>query len=656
MNRFYDSDTTTESEEAETTGDQSTFDTTFDSVVDAATPEPGEQPAYIPMEGLDRESEEPVYENLRPIMEDEEHIYHDDEVERYLLNKYNNSKEYFEHLSEEPYPTGYRRSSGVSADVRQDMDKNQTIYDEPLPYPPDELENWRGLDRTSPSKKSLKRNSSTYVKYDPAWDTQHLIGRTSSMKENVGTRSQPVTFDNVYYNQDVPQGAHFQSYINNSSFTANNETLNRSLSAKSSRKTTPIKKLHISSTSELEKRSLSKVKVNNHKKSDLMNYRSISYKSKPSNAALSKSNRHVYKRSSSNDVKRLDKHCVPSKPPRNDVSKNTVIFQYGFGDEFNRQYDILNQNLAEPLIPRQEKPLHHHKSYDSVGKDSVKPQVENFSKTREPLYNSIKRDKPSETSKSNIEVRRHNRSQRHLEIADFRKHEDMKTNIKEYYVPYGSYENSYDKLSERRASTSNADHVGNRTATKNSSRIPLTGYSRDTDSSFVKNYQTYGSTPNTCTQRQQNKEREALPITEKGMSDYKAKDTLTGRSELLSKSALTNSFELTSKQSNNSRRETDDFYIDSFACLKSEVENKSSEYKHTRTRSVSPIYPVTSPVSSPQAFEKARDAEMVISPSKREKTPSDEMVINLVPYFTPEASPIRKDFNRRPTETSEEGN
>ena len=147
------------------------------------------------MDGLDQEitDGEVTYVNIGPGNQEEEHIYHDEEVERYLLDRYNKSRDHFENMPNEQTPIVSKRSS-VNADVYKAMSQNgmEAIYDEALPYPPDDGDIQRETERTSPSKHSVRKNSSAYVSYDYG-SGAHLV---DNIYENTAQRNASASYVN----------------------------------------------------------------------------------------------------------------------------------------------------------------------------------------------------------------------------------------------------------------------------------------------------------------------------------------------------------------------------------------------------------------------------------------------------------------------------
>ena len=330
--------------------------------------EPVEEPAYLPMGGI----EEPIYENIKPNQDDEEHIYHDEEVEQYLLNKFNQSKHYFETLSptEPPLPSG----SGV--------------YEEPLPYPPDEFDNSTGHNQSS-SKSSIRKHSSTYVGYDPAQDAQATRQVTYANIEPGSYPGHPGHFDFT--------GAAYQSYVNNSSIVASNVSRNHSLSMKMDG-THNARRSKILRSSAPTRRS-SKAASSTRSKSE--HYHSISdgpkllkfvTLPKTTSKAIDGS---FLQRSVLNKVEGKNGNRVSSKPLTNIRPKSA---------NKNKPYGSVDKhklNVTEPLIPKN---VRSANANDNLRSFSVKEQVQELCKTTQPLYQRIKReDMPAK--KNYFEVR-----------------------------------------------------------------------------------------------------------------------------------------------------------------------------------------------------------------------------------------------------------
>ena len=383
-------DTTTETEDSETTDDQPVdqLDTTTESYdADVALPN------YIQMDGLDEtpdeviyeniRPDEVIYENLRPGQEDEEHIYHDEEVEQYLLKRFNQSKEHFENLSNGPTPI----RSSVSADLykRRSQDvftAGSGIYDEPIPSPPNELETMRGIERTSssPSKYSMRKNSSSYVSYDPQ-SGAHVISNASGLYENIPPNQNTDNSNIVTKRMST-----------NLSSSSNN-------AARKGRKTTVL----YSPVSRLPEAQMNQQKRTGRyrTKADSISYYKMSDKPNGKYSHLSKTKqgvlRGLFSRNSNNTAKDLRTTNARFPPKRKSLSETTPFYrQYGSVDnyKYQQQHDT-PYNLSEPLYIEKDVNMLKNEERSSSRKDNTTTKVRSVRQNKDP-FKDITHGKVSE--------------------------------------------------------------------------------------------------------------------------------------------------------------------------------------------------------------------------------------------------------------------
>ena len=304
-------------------------------------------------------TEEPIYENTRPYQDDEEPIYHDEEVEQYLLNKFNQSKHYFETLSPDEFPAP--SGSGV--------------YEEPLPYPGDEWENSTGQIKGSsrhPSKGSVKKQSSTYVSFDPDPEA-----RAAKQQEVIYANVAPGPPPGHY---DIPA---YQSYVNNSSIAANNVSRNHSMSMKmGDYSNTMYTRIH---RSPLQTMRLSKKAGSSRSKSDYHRNTSNEPTSRFVNPLPKPTTQGIY----GSFLQRSALSKVVGKNGKH-VSRKSLTKSRTKSTKENRPYG----SATEPLILDNVRSVYSNKHKDDIDRRrfSVKQQVQKFIEAPESLYQRIKRD------------------------------------------------------------------------------------------------------------------------------------------------------------------------------------------------------------------------------------------------------------------------
>ena len=331
--------------------------TDFDDTVD----EPSvEEPGYLPMGGT-----EPTYENTRPD-QSEEPIYHDGEVEHYLHDKFNRSKHYFETWSpgDPPMPSG-------SED-----------YEEPLPYPGDELETsaTRHIESKSrfPSKSTLKKQSSTYVGFDPDPGAKAASNLHVAYSNVIPPAPPPPPLPPPPPPLPIP--GNWESH-NNSSIADDNISRNHSMSMKIGDYCYVVPTRIVRSPVPLKKKS--KETDSGRSKSEYYRRSSNERPSRRVNSLPKATSEGVYgsflQRSALNQVLGKTGKHVSRKTLTKSRTKNT-------------KDDRPRRSATEPLLSKKTRTLDSDKNKDDVNKRfSIKQQVQSYFKAPSTLHQRVKR-------------------------------------------------------------------------------------------------------------------------------------------------------------------------------------------------------------------------------------------------------------------------
>ena len=345
------------------------------------------------MDGLDQEitDGEVTYVNIGPGNQEDEHIYHDEEVERYLLDRYNKSRDHFENMPNEQTPIVSKRSS-VNADVYKAMSQNgmEAIYDEALPYPPDDVGIQRETERTSPSKHSVRKNSSAYVSYDYG-SGAHLV---DNIYENTVQRNASASYVNYpHLNTDNSSIVGKKMYTR---FNPRHSSFVRKIRNKN------IQYSPISRSQEYQMVRKQSRTVPKHNKSDLTKY-NVADKSRMNQSLPSRLNkgmlRKVFSRKSNIIAKDVPTSSAKFTQQRKAPTQTRPIYRhYGSVDKYQRLPDAYSY-LPEPSNLNND-------TYNDY-RSCTKVKGENPNQMKD-LQTSIRHEKkPNSASRHRIELREH---------------------------------------------------------------------------------------------------------------------------------------------------------------------------------------------------------------------------------------------------------
>ena len=381
------------------------------------------------MDGLDHENTdgEVTYVNIGAGNQEDEHIYHDEEVERYLLDRYNTSRDHFENMPNEETPIVSKRNS-VNADVYKAMSQNgmEAIYDEALPYPPDDVGIQRETEgRTSPSKHSVRKNSSAYVSYDYG-SGAHLV---DNIYENTAQRN--ASASNVNYphlNTDnssiVGKRMYTRFNLSDSSFVRKIRNNN-------------IQYSPISRSQEYQMVRKQSRAVPKHNESDLTKY-NVADKSRMNQSLPSRLNkgmlRRVFSRKSNSIAKDVPTSSAKFPQQRKAPTQTRPIYQhYGSVDKYQRLPD------AYSSIP--ESSNANNDTYNDY-RSCTKKKGENPNQMKD-LRTTIRHEKkPNSASRHRVEQREHapysNDAQRKKLTGDYKKGDPKSYSFEHIYADTGA--------------------------------------------------------------------------------------------------------------------------------------------------------------------------------------------------------------------------